>query len=401
MWPRPSRERGTGGSRGTGQARTSGRAAGGAGPGGRPGVRGRGVRRRRRDVRRGGVLHRHDRLPGDADRPVVLRPGRGDDRAAHRQHRGERPRLRVVGNPGRRLRRTRPEPAVVELAGGARPGRRARPGGHRGHQRRGHPRAHPPPARAWRDALRHLQPVRRPGRAAGQGAGEPRDGRCRPRPRGEHPRAVRRRPGRRGAPLSGRGPGPGDQAQHTVVDGRPRLRGTRPAGEGDRRRPAGRRAGRGVLLQRPRRPRDRRLRGRGGERRAARRRAAVRDLLRKPGARPGARLRHLQARLRPPWHQPAGQGSRDRPDRGDLPQPRLRGRRAHRRDARRHPVRPGRRQPRSPQRRCRRGHRLPGRAGVQRPVPPGGGGGPTRRPGPVRPVLRAHGGHDPRPEGGK
>ena len=32
---------------------------------------------RRRDVRRGGVLHRHDRLPGDADRPVLPPPGRG------------------------------------------------------------------------------------------------------------------------------------------------------------------------------------------------------------------------------------------------------------------------------------------------------------------------------------
>ena len=53
-------------------------------------LRGDGVRRRRRDVRRDGLQHRDDRLPGDADRPVVLRPDRGDDRAAHRQHRRQR-----------------------------------------------------------------------------------------------------------------------------------------------------------------------------------------------------------------------------------------------------------------------------------------------------------------------
>ena len=44
---------------------------------GRPHLPRRGLRRRRRDLRRGGLLHRHDRLPGDADRPVVPPPGRG------------------------------------------------------------------------------------------------------------------------------------------------------------------------------------------------------------------------------------------------------------------------------------------------------------------------------------
>ena len=56
--------------------------------------------------------------------------------------------------------------------------------------------------------------------------------------------------------------------------------------------------------------------------------AVLRDLLRQPALRPGARLRHLQADLRPPRHQPAGHGPHHRQGRGDRPQPRLRGGRA-------------------------------------------------------------------------
>ena len=41
-------------------------------------------------VRRGGLQHRHDRLPGDADRPVLPPAGRRHDGAAHRQHRRQR-----------------------------------------------------------------------------------------------------------------------------------------------------------------------------------------------------------------------------------------------------------------------------------------------------------------------
>ena len=63
---------------------------GAAGPRGRAHLPRRGVRRRGRDLRRGGLLHRHDRLPGDAHRPVVPPPGRRDDRPAHRQHRRQR-----------------------------------------------------------------------------------------------------------------------------------------------------------------------------------------------------------------------------------------------------------------------------------------------------------------------
>ena len=91
-------------------------ARGDAGAGGRPDVPRRGVRQRRRDVRRGGLHHRHDRLPGDADRPVLPPPGRRADRAAHRQHRRQRRGRRVGPDLGGRLRGARPGPAAVELA---------------------------------------------------------------------------------------------------------------------------------------------------------------------------------------------------------------------------------------------------------------------------------------------
>ena len=58
------------------------------------------VRLRGRDVRRGRVQHRDDRLSGDADRPVVLPPDRRDDRAAHRQHRHQRRGQRVARGSG-------------------------------------------------------------------------------------------------------------------------------------------------------------------------------------------------------------------------------------------------------------------------------------------------------------
>ena len=74
------------------------------------------VRRDRRDVRRGGVLHRDDRLPGDAHRPVVPPPGRGDDRPARRQHRHERRGPGVAQDLGQRVRRPRPRPGPLQLA---------------------------------------------------------------------------------------------------------------------------------------------------------------------------------------------------------------------------------------------------------------------------------------------
>ena len=85
--------------------------------------------------------------------------------------------------------------------------------------------------------------------------------------------------------------------------------------------------GRGVLLQRPRRP------GRGDRSRPAApagaraRPAVLRDLLRQPAARPGAGPGHVQARLRPPRHQPARARPGHRPGRDHRAQPRLRRRR--------------------------------------------------------------------------
>ena len=118
-----------------------------------------------RDLRRGGLQHRHDRLPGDADRPVVPPPGRGDDRAAHRQHRHQRRGPRVPADLGGRLRRARPRPGPVQLALAAHPRRRAARAGRRRHLRHRHPGADPPPARARRDAGR-ASPRPRPTPAA-------------------------------------------------------------------------------------------------------------------------------------------------------------------------------------------------------------------------------------------
>ena len=139
--------------------------AGAARPRGRPGLPRPRLRRRGRDLRRGGLHHRHDRLPGDAHRPVVPPAGRGADRAAHRQHRRQRRRRRVAPHLGRGLRRARPLPDRVELARAAHPRRRPRRAGRRRHQRHRHPRADPAPARARGDARRRLQ--RRRGSAPG------------------------------------------------------------------------------------------------------------------------------------------------------------------------------------------------------------------------------------------
>ena len=86
--------------------------------------------------------------------------------------------------------------------------------------------------------------------------------------------------------------------------------------------------GRRLLLQRPRRPGHRRPPRRAHAGGAGARHAAVRHLLRQPDPRPRARLRHVQAEVRPPRHQPARAGPHDRQGRGHRAQPRLRRRRA-------------------------------------------------------------------------
>ncbi len=80
----------------------------------------------------------------------------------------------------------------------------------------------------------------------------------------------------------------------------------------DARRGARDRAGRRVLLERPGRPRRIRPPRRTAAGHPAGRRAVLRHLLRQPAARPRPRLRHLQAAVRPPRHQPAG-GRKSRP----------------------------------------------------------------------------------------
>ncbi len=93
------------------------------------------------------------------------------------------------------------------------------------------------------------------------------------------------------------------------------------------------RARRGLLLQRPRRPGHGRARGGAAARRARPADPVLRHLLRQPAPRARSRLRHLQADLRPPRHQPACHGPHDRQGRGHRAQPRLRRRRAPRRDS--------------------------------------------------------------------
>ena len=119
--------------------------------------------------------------------------------------------------------------------------------------------------------------------------------------------------------------------------------------------------GRRVLLQRARRPGGGWLRGRRGPRRTRPRRPGVRHLPGQPDPGPGARPGHLQAPLRAPRGEPAGQGPGDRAGAHHQPQPRLRGGHAGRPGQTgagrhvRHRLRPGPDHPRQPQRRRGRG----------------------------------------------
>ena len=142
-------------------------------PRGRAGVPRRVLRGARGDVRRGGVLDRHDRLPGDAHRPVVPPAGRGDDQPARRQHRHQRRGPGVAPDLGERVRRPRPLAGPVQLALGALARRRAARPGRRRHQRHRHPRPDPAPARARRDAGRDLLRQRPTRRAARRGSRSP------------------------------------------------------------------------------------------------------------------------------------------------------------------------------------------------------------------------------------
>ncbi len=226
--------------------------------------------------------------------------------------------------------------------------------------------------------------------AAAARAAVRRDGRRQPERGRLDVRGVRR-PRARRAPAHRRGHRPRHQGQHAPDDERARHRGARAAGDRHARRRAGGRPRRVVLLQRPGRPGGHDRAGRAAAGRPACRHPLLRDLLRQPALRPRARLRHLQAEVRPPRHQPAGDGPHHRQGRGHRPQPRLRGRRAPR--GQHHDrVRRGDREPRLPQRRRRRGARAPRRRRAPHEllgaVPPGGRGRPARCGVPLRPVRR-------------
>ena len=83
-------------------------------------------------------------------------------------------------------------------------------------------------------------------------------------------------------------------------------------------------AGRRVLQQRPRRPGRGHVRGGRDARSPGRWRPRVRHLPGQPDPRPGPRPEHLQAPVRPPRREPAGDGPGHRPRLHHQPQPRLR-----------------------------------------------------------------------------
>ena len=314
------------------------------------------------------------------------------DRAAHRQHRRQRRGLRVAAGLGRRLRRARSRPRAA--AAGARnrsPRRPAHRAGRRGHQRHRHPGADAAPARARRHA------------GGGQLGGPPTSTTCWPRvnaapddgrvelPRRRHDRRDVRRPGDRRQAVHRRRDRPRHQG-HDARAGwpsaasrctccRPPRRSTTSLADRARRR---------VHVQRPRRPGHRRPRRRAAAGRARAQDPVLRDLPGQPDLRPRARPRHLQARLRPPRHQPAGPGpappARSRSPRTTTASPSTR-RSTGTFDT---PFGAGPRHPRLPQRRRRRRARAARAAGVQRPVPPRGRGRPARRRLPVRPLRRPH-----------
>src|SRR5699024_4892202 len=133
--------------------------------------------------------------------------------------------------------------------------------------------------------------------------------------------------------------------------------------------PAGHRPRRRLLLQRPRGPGCRRSPGRAAARGTGCRPALLRHLPGQPAAGPGPGLLHLQAQVRPPRHQPARAGARDRAGRG---------------------------LPRRAERRCARGEPLPVPPRLLRPVPPRGRLRPPCRFLSLRP-SGGHGAQPPRP----
>ena len=351
--------------------------------------RGHGLRRRGGVLRRGRVQHRHDRLPGDAHRPQLPPPGRGDDGAAHRQHRGQRrptpsptgsgSRGFVVRDPARvpsswRSQRTLDAELVAQgVVGVAGIDTRALT---RHLRERGAMRC--AVSSTERDPEALLERVlASPGMAGADlvgdvtcaapyvvapPAGTPDPlpgGRGGPRPQAGHPALPRR--GRAARSRSCPPPPPPQEILARDPDGVFFSNGPGDPATADRVV----RTVEGVLGQVP-------VFGI----------CFGNQLLGRALGLGTYKLRYGHRGVNSPVQDRAtGPGARHQP------QPRLRPRRPARR-ALRHPVRPGRGQPHLPQRRCRRGRALPRRAGVQRPVPPRGGPRTARRHRAVRPVRR-------------
>ncbi|CAA9321291.1 MAG: Carbamoyl-phosphate synthase small chain, partial [uncultured Gemmatimonadetes bacterium] len=335
-------------------------------------LRRRVVRRRGDGVRRGGVQHLHDRVPGGPHRPVVHRAARGDDLPAHRQLRRQPGGRGIGAAAGGGVHPARGAAGAQQLARDRNAARL--PGAHRrgGHPGRRHPRAHPA----------HPLPrghARRPGAGSGRRAAgaDPRaalHGGAGPGGRRLHPRALHGAPGRRPA-LPGAGVRLRGQEQLPAPPGGARVRGHRDPlahpGGGDRRR----RRRRALRLQRTRRPGGRPARAGLHPRAGGARRAGLRDLPGPPADLPRLWGDYVQASLRPPGRQPPGAAGERRRGGDHLAEPRLRGAGRRERDPRRARAAGDARQPQ---------RRHGGRGGAPRAarflgaVPPRGGAGPAR-----------------------
>ncbi len=149
-----------------------------------------------------------------------------------------------------------------------------------------------------------------------------------------------------------------------------------------RRRGAGEKPGRRLPLQRPRRPRRARLHPRSEIRQLIGKKPIFGICLGNQLLGPRLRRQNLQAEVRPPRRQPAGQGPAHRQNLHHLAEPRLRrrsglaaaGNRGH---------------PHQSQRRHRRRHAPPRIAGLQRAIPPRSRPRPARRSLFLRGIRRA------------
>ena len=202
-------------------------------------------------MRRGGVYHEPERLPGGLHRPLLSRADRGDDGADDRQlrHQSGRPRVRPPARRGRR--RARAVAQAVQLAVDGQPARLARPREDSHHRRRRHAPAHASHPFQGSDARRRRRGRRADRRRARRARRITVDGRVGSRQRRDHRRRIQRGPRRRQAPR--RRVRLWNEAEHRAAVHSERLPPHRRPGDDPgraRARPATRRC---VPLQRPRR----------------------------------------------------------------------------------------------------------------------------------------------------